>query len=60
MALAHEAAINGAAGLCVGRNVFQRERPDDLIEQVRRIFEDIEVSGFERVPPARPMLASPS
>jgi class I fructose-bisphosphate aldolase/fructose-bisphosphate aldolase/2-amino-3,7-dideoxy-D-threo-hept-6-ulosonate synthase len=36
VALARQAVAAGAAGLCIGRNVFGRERPDDLLEALDR------------------------
>lgn len=29
---------NGAAGFCVGRNIFQRPRPADILRQLRSVF----------------------
>ncbi len=52
LALARAAAVNGAAGMCVGRNVFQRERPAELLTEVRRVFEEVELSACQRVLPS--------
>lgn len=39
-ALAHSAVANGAAGLCVGRNVFQAPRPAELLTELRAVMDD--------------------
>jgi class I fructose-bisphosphate aldolase/fructose-bisphosphate aldolase/2-amino-3,7-dideoxy-D-threo-hept-6-ulosonate synthase len=37
-ALAEQAVVSGAAGLCVGRNVFQREAPGAVLSQLHSLF----------------------
>jgi fructose-bisphosphate aldolase, class I len=42
MALARDVALYGASGLCVGRNVFQRENTAELLTQLQRVvLEDV-------------------
>jgi len=38
LALARAAVLNGAAGLCVGRNVFQRPKPGVLLDRLAAIL----------------------
>jgi class I fructose-bisphosphate aldolase/fructose-bisphosphate aldolase/2-amino-3,7-dideoxy-D-threo-hept-6-ulosonate synthase len=35
LTLARQAALHGAAGLCIGRNVFQRPSPGTVLDQIR-------------------------
>ncbi|HEU4735284.1 MAG TPA: hypothetical protein VFT22_45650 [Kofleriaceae bacterium] len=45
LALAREVAVCGASGFCVGRNVFQRENPADIITRLARVvLEDVELA----------------
>lgn len=44
--LAHTAVANGAAGMCVGRNVFQSPRPSELLAELRVVM-DHTASLFE-------------
>jgi DhnA family fructose-bisphosphate aldolase class Ia len=39
MSLAKAVATADAGGLCVGRNVFQRQEPDPILARVREILD---------------------
>ncbi|MDC0714884.1 aldolase [Stigmatella sp. ncwal1] len=43
LALARDVALYGASGLCVGRNVFQRENTAEILTRLQRVvLEDVE------------------
>jgi len=42
LALARQAAVHGATGMCIGRNVFQRPSPGKILDQIRAEFAAVE------------------
>ncbi len=66
--LAQRAICCGAAGLCIGRNVFQRAAPEVLLDRIRAVLEAagipptpvIRGSGVEREPAARVAAHAPT
>jgi len=51
--LAELAIAHRAAGLCVGRNVFQREAPEDILHRLHALFEEPAFPSKSIAAPAR-------
>jgi fructose-bisphosphate aldolase, class I len=52
LALARAGRLAGAAGLCVGRNTFQREAPGEMLAQLQMVLgspDGFALNGFPRV-----------
>jgi fructose-bisphosphate aldolase, class I len=52
LALARAGRLAGAAGLCVGRNTFQRETPGDILAKLQTVLgspDGFALNGFPRV-----------
>jgi len=70
LGLARDVAVCGAAGLCVGRNVFQRDNAVEILARLKRVvLEDVESAppsigpftrGVERTPEHRAPLVAVS
>jgi len=45
LALARQVAVHGAAGLCIGRNVFQRPSPGEVLDRIRAEFAAVEAAA---------------
>jgi len=50
--LARQAAIHGAAGVCVGRNVFQRTAPGEVLDRIRAELAAVEATACRDRAPA--------
>jgi len=61
LALARQVALHGAAGLCIGRNVFQRQSPGEMLDRIRAEFAAVEAASRHGLPERQvPAMANPA